>query len=123
LRVQRELSADGTEGGEYSVYAAVYPEFQAYRDETNGTKRRSIYAELRRAYGLPAVSPDQMDAQLAEWEAQHPEALVVMPVRGFFGARNVAAGKLAAKTSVRLVPAVKETGEELRDPRKSVSLR
>jgi hypothetical protein len=120
LSVVREFGGADLEKGDYSVYAEVNLDFELFRTETNGTKKRSLYSDLRKKYpDLPAASGDDMDAQLRVWESNATEGLTFEKVRGFFGARNVANGKLKKKTALRLVPAVKETLEEATDAKRS----
>ncbi|MEX0955977.1 MAG: AAA family ATPase [Rhizobiaceae bacterium] len=119
LRVVREFGVEGVEHGEFSVYAHVNSVFEEFRKEKNGTTKRSLYAGLRPEYGLKAASGDEMENVLRQWETENPEKLQYGKISGFFGARNVALGKLIKKTSVRLVPAVKDAKEEVSDQRKS----
>ncbi len=119
LMVAREFGGPNQERGEYFVYTDVMAEFDEFRQESNGTKKRSIYARLRDQFGLPSASGDQMETELKNWEAQNEDQLTFDKVRGFFGAMNVANGKLKKKTAVRLVPAVKDASEEAGDLKKS----
>lgn len=120
LRIVREFGGSEGEKGEYSVFADTNTDFEQFREESNGTKKRSLYAELRRKYPeLPAASGEEMEEGLRAWEDNNPTRLQYKKIRGFFGAKNVASGKLKKKTGVRFVPAVKETLEEATDARKS----
>jgi putative ATP-dependent endonuclease of OLD family len=119
LVVSREFGANDSSGS-YAVFAMVNPAFRAIREETNGTKRRSIYTGLREQFGLPATqSADAIEPELRKWERENPGPLAFEKVRGFFGATNVANGKLRRKTYVQLIPAVKEASTEFGDPRRS----
>lgn len=109
----------GTEHGLYVVDALVHPAFQEFRNETDGTKRRSIYAGLRNTYGLASASGLAMEEQLVAWEGANPDKLERLKTRGFFGAPNVANGKLRKKTSLRFIPAVAEASAQTDNPKTS----
>jgi len=102
------------DSSEYYVTARVFPPFGDYRTEANGTKKRGIYSKLREQYSdLPvASSVANQEEGLANWEKNNPEKLKAKRLRGFFGATNVAVGKLKKKTSVHFVPAVKDAVDE-----------
>src|SRR5215217_2483006 len=109
----------GPDHGLYAVEALVNPDFQEFRNEGDGTRRRSIYAALRTPYGLPSASGPGMEEQLLAWEAANPDKLERLKTRGFFGAPNVANGKLKKKTSVRFIPAVAEVSAQTDNPKTS----
>lgn len=121
LRVAREFGGANAESGDYFVFARVNPAFEAIRNEANGTRKRSLYSDLRKSVpDLPAAtSVEDIEEQLRSWEMQNQAALAYQKIKGFFGARNVASGKLRKKTSVRMVPAVKDTSEEASDAKRS----
>ena len=121
LIVTRQLSLNDKDTGQYSAQAMVYPKFAEIRDETNGTAKRKLYNDLAKQFeGLEVVrSHTDIDAALSRWEQDHPGELVAERVRGFFGAPNVANGKLRKKTGVHLVPAVRDATEETADPRRN----
>jgi predicted ATP-dependent endonuclease of OLD family len=121
LAVSREFGINSEHNGVYSVFAKVNPDFKSVREETNGTKRRSFYAELRKRYPdlRAAQSADAIEPELRRWELENDGATSFEKVRGFFGAINVANGKLKRKTFVQLIPAVKEASQEFGDPRRS----
>ena len=114
LIVKRSLMLNNKESGQYSARAMIYSGFNDVRNETNGSKRRSLYNALAKEIdNLPPVtSHTEIDAVLAEWERQNPAMLAPEYRRGFFGAPNVANGKLCKKTSVHLVPAVRDATAE-----------
>ncbi|MBX3598518.1 MAG: ATP-dependent endonuclease [Rhizobiaceae bacterium] len=119
LKVVREFGGEAGLAGEYSVFAYVNPDFADLRKERNGTNRRSMYAALRKTYDLPPANGDEIDEALREWERSNPKNLNYTVVQNFFGAKNVALGKLTKKTYVRFVPAVKDAYDEVSDSRKS----
>ncbi|RFZ89285.1 DUF2813 domain-containing protein [Shinella sp. WSJ-2] len=120
LHIVREFGGVAQETGEYAVYADVNPAFEEFRNENNGTKKRSIYADLRKRFSdLGAATGEEMEENLRAWEREHPSELDFKKIKGFFGAKNVANGKLKKKTSVRLVPAVKDASEETSDAKRS----
>ncbi|MDP3459412.1 MAG: AAA family ATPase [Hyphomonas sp.] len=106
MTVTRHFGGEFGLSGPYSVVARMNPAFSEFREEENGTSRRAIYARLREPFGLPAAAGEAMDEAIRRWEAEHADELEDVRARGFFGAVNVANGKLKRKTSVRLVPAV-----------------
>jgi putative ATP-dependent endonuclease of OLD family len=120
LHIVREFGGEAQEAGEYAVSADVNPAFEEFRNENNGTKKRTIYADLRRKFVelIPATG-EEMEENLRAWERENPSQLEFKKIRGFFGAKNVANGKLKKKTSVRLVPAVKDASEETSDAKRS----
>ncbi|GLS86818.1 ATP-dependent endonuclease [Cypionkella aquatica] len=105
----------------YSVMAKSYPAFEAIRQETSKTKKRSDFNIIADATeGLDrATSAEDADAKMAAWELANPDKLELMSVGGFFGFPNVANGKLRKKTSVHFVPAVADASEQTSDPRRS----
>lgn len=117
MRVTRQFGGELGTAGVFSVDALSLPEFQAFREEPNGTTRRTIYAELRREFGLPSASGTGMDDALSNWEAEHPGQLKPTRTRGFFGAPNVAVGKLRKKTAIRFIPASTQISSETDGPK------
>jgi putative ATP-dependent endonuclease of OLD family len=121
LTVTRTFSYADTEANGYSVAARANPEFNPIRLES-GAKKLAAYRLLADQYHgeLPSVrSVNDVDEALKNWELAHPERLAIEKIRSFYGATNVANGKLLKKTAVRLVPAVKEVSGEFKDPKKS----
>lgn len=121
LTITRDFSCATVEANGYAVAARANPEFSPIRLEA-GNRKLAAYRELATRYGgaLPPVrSTADVDQALQDWETANPDRLVTEKIRSFFGATNVANGKLTKKTNVRLVPAVKEVAGELRDPKKS----
>jgi putative ATP-dependent endonuclease of the OLD family len=121
LTATRDFSYAAADANGYAVAARANPEFSVIRSE-NGNRKLTAYRDLATRYGatLPPVrSVADVDQALQNWEINHPERLVTERVRSFYGAINVANGKLLKKTNVRLVPAVKEVAGELKDPKKS----
>ncbi len=121
LIVTRHLSLDKKESGQYSVQALVFPKFKEIRKETNGSKRRSIYTKLcEELEGLePVKSHTEINDRLSAWEQSNQDQLKPERVRGFFGAPNVANGKLRKKTGVYLISAVRDASEDADDPKRS----
>lgn len=122
MTVSRELSAVDKESGVYSVTASVNSEFDEFRNESNGTKKRAIFAKLSKNYGPDldsATTVEDMQLALSNWELKNSKKTTPSKVRGFFGAVNVANGKLKKRTSLRLIPAVKETSAEFQDAKRS----
>ena len=82
---------------------------------------RILYNSLRRGeyQELPEVVGEEIEIALRAWEAAHPDRLVKIRRKGFFGALNVANGKLKRRTSVNLIPAVKDAATEINDGKRS----
>ena len=109
MTVSREFTSENMVPN-YSVMAMVNPAFREFREEDNGTKKRGIFGNIRKeVQGVRSASTvDDMSVALSEWEKNHPEACEYAKVRAFFGATNVAAGKLVTKTGLHLIPAVRD---------------
>ena len=121
MLVTREFRRDDKEFGQYSVQARRFPGFEDIRSEGNGTKKRNLYNNLKAAIPeLGAIQSHQdIDGKLEAWELHNPSVLVESKARGFFGAINVATGKLRKKTSVHLVPAVRDASDEIGGSKRS----
>ncbi len=122
LQVSRHFNkAKNSDHSSYSVVAPAYPAFVGIRMITSKMERRKAYAELCTKMGgmTKATSADDVDQKMAEWESANPDKLEFQQVRGFFGATNVAIGKLKKKTSLHYIPAVADANEETSDPKKS----
>lgn len=121
LVVTRMFSTTDADSGQYSVRAMLCPLFDDVRAETNGTKKRTAYNKLTdEVDGLEKVaSHTEVDAQLEAWEKENASECEPRKQRGFFGAVNVANGKLKKKTSVHIVPAVRDISEAASNAKKS----
>ena len=121
LTISRTLSHDKDSNLTYSVRAKSYPPFNEIRSISNKTAMRSDFNALAdQTEGLDrAQSADQVLENMNAWEADHPEQLEFSYVRGFFGAPNVANGKLKKKTGVHFIPAAANIPEETSDSKRS----
>jgi len=118
LRVTRRIPFGSN--AEFLVEALVYPGFSAIRDATGKAEKKKLFNELADDYGMQKVAAaDDVEATLLAWEAANPDLLESQRVANFFGAENVAVGKLKAKTEFVFVPAVKDARDELKDVRSS----
>lgn len=105
---------------QYSVTALAYPEFELIRAEQDKREKTRKFNEVREKYGLdPARSADDVEARLAAWEQTNKDKLTATSVRGFFGASNVAAGKIRKKTAVHFIPAVADATEQTSEAKRS----
>ncbi|MBF9051274.1 AAA family ATPase [Roseobacter sp. HKCCD9010] len=113
MTIQRVFSTDKDINYQYAALAPVFPGFSEIRNEKSKTKQRSIYSILRQEMTeLPAAqNADQVLENLEQWESQHPDRLELQFLRNFFGAPNVANGKLRKKTALSFVPAVADAQE------------
>lgn len=121
LTVKRVFSKQRDDDLQYEALANTFPPFAEIRSISNKTDRRSKFNEIASLTdGLATVrTADAADEAMLEWEAAHPAELELAFRRGFFGAPNVASGKLKKKTSLHLVPAVADAKDETGDPKKS----
>ena len=119
--VTRHLSSSSRTSGRYSARKLCNPDFEDVRSDTNGNQRRRKYRYLRQSYSdLPEISyHTEIEEHLDAWEANNLDKLEVRDGGDFFGATNVANGKLRKKTSLNLVPAVRDIGAEGADPKQS----
>jgi predicted ATP-dependent endonuclease of OLD family len=108
------------ESGQYAVHALIGPGFGEFYGETNKSQQLAIYRKISTDLGLPSVkAAAQAEENLRAWENANPSKLAKEQVRGFFGATNVANGKLKKKTGVHLVPAVRDASVDAGDARNS----
>lgn len=121
LTISRTLSHDKDNNLTYSVRARTYPPFNAIRAETNKTNMRTEFNALADATeGLERASnAEQVLEKMSQWERANLDKLEFSYVRGFFGAPNVANGKLKKKTSLHFIPAVANVPEETSDAKRS----
>lgn len=121
ITISRTLSEDKEKNLTYSVRARTYPAFAAIRAETNkNTMRAAFNALADQTEGLDrANNADQVLDNMDKWEKSHPDLLEFSYVRGFFGAPNVANGKLKKKTNLHFIPAVVNVSDETSDTKRS----
>jgi predicted ATP-dependent endonuclease of OLD family len=119
LTVTRQFGGLVGGNGTFSVTIMTTPEIAKFFEEENGTKRRTLYSELRDSLSLPPATGSQMEFELKNWLEENPKKLTPSKVKGFWGAPNVAIGKLRKHTSVRLIPAAQDIAGELDDPKES----
>ncbi len=121
LTISRTLSNDKDVNLTYSVLAQTYAPFNAVRSETSKTAARAAFNLIADATdGLArAANAGQMDEYMRTWEQANPDLLTSSYVRGFFGAPNVANGKLRKKTNLHFIPAVANVSEETADNKRS----
>jgi putative ATP-dependent endonuclease of the OLD family len=112
--------------GRYQGLVPQIADFMAIRMHTGATPKRAAYNALRENNplyaGLPnAGSAGAVDQALRDWEANHPEQLVLLPDDGqFFGFQNNSRGKLQRHTSFVFIPAVREASADAADSKTSV---
>lgn len=96
LTISRTLSNDKDVNLTYSVLAQTYEPFNAVRSEANKTTARAAFNAIADITdGLErAANANQMIESMLAWEQDNPGSLNPSYVRGFFGAPNVANGKL-----------------------------
>ncbi|WP_177324815.1 ATP-dependent nuclease [Reyranella massiliensis] len=119
LSVVRVFDGEEARTGRYFGTSLQCPDFRLIRAKSGLDKRRA-YSELRTQrpeYGLSAVTQvAQVDAELIQWERNHPERCVRERDDGqFFGFTNNANGKLQRATSFVFVPAVRDAAADATD--------
>ena len=93
---------------------------------STATPKRAAYNALRENNPLYADLPNTgsaaaVDQALQDWEANHPDQLVLMPDDGqFFGFQNNSRGRLQRHTSFVFIPAVREASADAADGKTSV---
>ena len=116
----------GASSGRYHGVVPQVPDFVAVRMHAAATPKRAAYNALRENNPLYADLPNAgsaaaVDQALLDWEANHPDHLVLLPDDGqFFGFQNNSRGKLQRHTSFVFVPAVREASADAADGKTSV---
>jgi len=112
-------SKDG-DHGQYSVTAPACKDFVNVRGADGKADMLKRYRAISEQYGLPGVkSADEAESEMANWEQNHKAELKLTPVRNFFGAPNVANGKIRKRTSVHYIPAVADAAEQTAENKKN----
>lgn len=121
LTISRTLSNDKDVNLTYSVLANTYAPFNAVRSAANKAKARETFNKIAdKIKGLEkARNADEIRQRMLAWEQDNPDSLSPSYVRDFFGAPNVANGKLRKKTNLHFVPAVANVSEETADSKRS----
>ena len=100
-------------------------DFLPIRAQTTANPKREAYKALREGNpnysGLPAAaSAAAVDAALAEWETNNPNALTLQRDDGrFFGFQNAGRGALQRRTTFVFVPAVRDASSDAADTKAS----
>ena len=116
----------GASSGRYHGVVPQIPDFVAIRSQSGATQRRGAYDALRENNPLYANLPKAgsaaaVDQALLDWEAAHPDQLVLLLDDGqFFGFQNNSRGKLQRHTSFVFIPAVREASADAADGKTSV---
>ncbi len=120
LIIKRTMSFGVKNDGTFQTYKHTNPEFVGIREEANGTKKRVAYNKIRDEYKLPSVnSHTEVEEHLLDWERENKQDLGLEFARGFFGADNVAAGKLRQKTALVFVPATLDVDSQIQNDKQS----
>jgi predicted ATP-dependent endonuclease of OLD family len=108
------------EHGQYSVTAPACLDFVKVRGADGKADLLDRYRAIRDQYALPNVkSADDAESAMANWEQNNKSDLTLVPVRNFFGAPNVANGKIRKRTSVHYIPAVADAAEQTSESKKN----
>lgn len=125
LVVTRIFDQSSSSGRYHGVIPQI-PDFVAIRAHATATPKRAAYNALRENNPVYADLPNAgsqtaVDQALMEWEANHPDQLVLLPDDGqFFGFQNNSRGKLQRHTSFVFIPAVREASADAADGKASV---
>lgn len=121
LVVTRTLLRDNSnESGKFTVDALVYPPFSDIRNETGKRDKIKKYHEIADSLKLPKVkNSDQIEPILETWEIDNSDQLELQTVGSFRGFQGVAVGQLNEHTSLVMVPAVSDAGDEINRSAKS----
>ncbi|TCS59686.1 putative ATP-dependent endonuclease of OLD family [Primorskyibacter sedentarius] len=116
----------GASSGRYHGVVPQIPDFVSIRSASSATAKRAAYNALSADNPLYADLPNAgsaaaVDQALLDWEAIHPEQLVLLPDDGqFFGFQNNSRGKLQRHTNFMFIPAVREASADAADGKTSV---
>lgn len=116
----------GASSGRYQGLVPQIADFVAIRMHAGATPKRAAYNFLRENNPFYADLPNAgsaaaVDQALRDWEANHPDQLVLLPDDGqFFGFQNNSRGKLQRHTSFVFIPAVREASADAADGKTSV---
>lgn len=116
----------GASSGRYHGVVPQIPDFVEIRSQSAATQKRAAYNALRENNPLYVDLPNAgsaaaVDKALLDWEAAHPEQLVLLLDDGqFFGFQNNSRGKLQRHTSFVFIPAVREAAADAADGKTSV---
>ncbi|MDV6333141.1 ATP-dependent nuclease [Asticcacaulis sp. 201] len=111
--------------GRYHGAILQDPTFRPIREAVAFNAKRDLYNALREGGGafgdLPGIrSAANLDEALADYEAHHPEDLVLMRDDGqFFGFQNASRGALQRYTYFVFVPAVRDAALDAADSKSS----
>lgn len=123
--VVTRLFDNSSASGRYFGSVPQNPDFAPIRALASAREKNAAYRSLRTtnpAYAdLPAAtSAPQAEEFLQQWEAEHPEALVLQRDDGqFFGFQNAGRGALQRHTSFVFIPAVREASADASDGKSS----
>jgi len=124
LVVTRVFDASSA-SGRYFGSVPQNPDFAPIRSIASARDKNTAYRTLRStnpAYAdLPtATSALQAEEFMQQWEAEHPNALVLQRDDGqFFGFQNAGRGALQRHTSFVFIPAVREAAADASDGKSS----
>jgi predicted ATP-dependent endonuclease of OLD family len=110
---------EGTPTQKYYASSLQHPAFTAIRNMTDKREQTSAWNNLIESETFPEVGVKvkrsaDIEPQMEEYEAKHPELLVLVEnEHQFFGPTNVGGGKLDNHTKFVMVPAVREVQDEI----------
>lgn len=111
--------------GRYFGSILQNPDFAQIRAMSGAMDKRNAYRQLREENATyadlpPAARGNQVEEHLQQWEATHPDQLMLLRDDGqFFGFQNAGRGALERHTSFVFVPAVREASADAADGKSS----
>lgn len=121
MNVTRQFSATDKDKNLFAVHRKGFKGFTELRNTDGKQNQLSAYRKLQEEMTeLPnAKKSDEIAEHLRNWEKENSTKLTLQKDRSFFGAINVAIGKLKKRTGVHLIPAVRDATEEATNPKDS----
>ncbi len=119
--VTRQFSLTDKDKSLFAVHRKGFKGFTELRNTDGKQNQLNAYKKLREEMTeLPnAKKSDEIAEYLDIWEKKNTTQLSLQKDRGFFGAINVAIGKLKNRTGVHLIPAVRDATEDATNPKDS----
>jgi len=119
--VTRQFSLTDKDKNLFTVHRNGFQGFTELRNTDGKQNQLSAYKKLQQEMNdLPnAKKADEIARYLENWEKKNPSKLSLQKDRSFFGAINVAIGKLKKRTGVYLIPAVRDAAEDATNPKNS----
>ncbi len=129
MSVVRIFEPSAGRSGRYFGKSRQHIAFAGIRSVAGANEKKRVYNALRSGSAIysslqPVTSADQIEEQLASWEAVHPDQCELgLDLGQFFGFTNVARGSLQRFTNFVFIPAVREATADAVDLKGAVIAR